>query len=526
MFETTKPWFGFGSDDVWTLFHSYAFDFSVWEIWGALLHGGRLVVVPRAVSRSPAAMLDLITAEGVTVLNQTPSAFYYLMDADGEQPRQDLPLRHVIFGGEALNLARLNDWYDRRPCDAPQLANMYGITETTVHVTYQRLDAALAHAATGSLIGRGIPDLGVYVLDGELQPSPIGVVGELYVAGAGLARGYLDRPGLTAERFVACPFGGTGERMYCTGDLARWGADGVLEYLGRADDQVKIRGYRIEPAEVAGILAQHDEVAQCAVVARDDATLGKRLVAYVVPRVDANGKDEGREAEQVGEWQSIYDTLYQGDVFGDTVFGENFTGWHSSYDGEPIPLDQMREWQQSAVDRIVALKPKRVLEIGVGSGLLLAQIAPHCTAYWGTDFSAGAIDALTAQLEYRDEFSHVELRHQVAHDFVDLPTGFFDLIVLNSVVQYFPSAAYLREVIGQGVHLLTEDGAIFIGDVRNLRLLRHFATGVQLRQAEPSTTVSLARRRIEQAILMEKELLLAPDFFRAPGNRNRWPRRC
>ena len=155
MFETTKPWFGFGSDDVWTLFHSDAFDFSVWEIWGALLHGGRLVVVPRAVSRSPAAMLDLITAEGVTVLNQTPSAFYYLMDADGEQPRQDLPLRHVIFGGEALNLARLNDWYGTGwPCDAPQLVNMYGITETTVHVTYQRLDAALAHAATGSLIGR------------------------------------------------------------------------------------------------------------------------------------------------------------------------------------------------------------------------------------------------------------------------------------------------------------------------------------------------------------------------------------
>ena len=396
-------------------------------------------------------------------------------------------------------------------CPGIAITNGYGPTETTTFAAFYPAPQDGGDVALP--IGRPLDNVETYVLDFGLVPVPPGVVGELYIAGLGLARGYVGRRGLTAERFVACPFGNAGRRMYRTGDLARWRVEGVLEYLGRADRQVKIRGFRIEPGEVEAVLSQHEGVANCAVVAHEDQAGGKRLVAYVVPNAETDGKDEGREAEQVGEWQSIYDTLYQGDAFGDTGFGENFAGWNSSYDGEPIPLEQMQEWQQAAVERITALNPRRVLEIGVGSGLLLTKIAPRCTAYWGTDFSAGAIETLTAQLEDRDGFGHVELRHQMAHEFADLPVGFFDLIVLNSVVQYFPSASYLRDVIGHCVDLLSEDGAIFIGDVRNFRLLRHFATGVQLRQAMPPATVSLVRRRIEQAILMEKELLLAPDFF-------------
>ncbi|MEV5576183.1 amino acid adenylation domain-containing protein [Spirillospora sp. NPDC052269] len=275
----TEEWFSFGPDDVWTLFHSYAFDFSVWELWGPLLNGGRLVVVPFLTSRSPDEFLKLLAAEKVTVLNQTPSAFYQLMAADKENPGTDLALRYVIFGGEALELGRLDDWYGRHAEDAPTLVNMYGITETTVHVSYIALDRAHAASAPGSLIGVGIPDLRVYVLDERLQPVPAGVVGELYVAGAGLARGYLNRPGLTAERFVADPFGGEpGGRMYRTGDLGRRLRDGSLEYLGRGDQQVQLRGFRIELGEVESALVRHETVADTAVVLRDE-----KLIAYAVP---------------------------------------------------------------------------------------------------------------------------------------------------------------------------------------------------------------------------------------------------
>ncbi|CAF1726029.1 Dimodular nonribosomal peptide synthase [Bacillus subtilis] len=285
LFAATEHWFCFSSDDIWTMFHSYAFDFSVWEIWGPLLHGGRLVIVPHHVSRSPEAFLRLLVKEGVTVLNQTPSAFYQFMQAEREQPDlgQALSLRYVIFGGEALELSRLEDWYNRHPENRPQLINMYGITETTVHVSYIELDRSMAALRANSLIGCGIPDLGVYVLDERLQPVPPGVAGELYVSGAGLARGYLGRPGLTSERFIADPFGPPGTRMYRTGDVARLRADGSLDYVGRADHQVKIRGFRIELGEIEAALVQHPQLEDAAVIVREDQPGDKRLAAYVIP---------------------------------------------------------------------------------------------------------------------------------------------------------------------------------------------------------------------------------------------------
>ncbi|MCY8532791.1 amino acid adenylation domain-containing protein [Bacillus vallismortis] len=285
LFAATDHWFHFSSDDIWTMFHSYAFDFSVWEIWGPLLHGGRLVIVPHHVSRSPESFLRLLVKEGVTVLNQTPSAFYQMMQAEREQPDlgQALSLRYVIFGGEALELSRLEDWYNRHPENRPQLVNMYGITETTVHVSYIELDREIAALRANSLIGCGIPDLGVYVLDERLQPVPPGVAGEMYVSGAGLARGYLGRSGLTAERFIADPFGPPGTRMYRTGDVARLRADGSLDYVGRADHQVKIRGFRIELGEIEAALVQHSQLEDAAVIVREDQPGDKRLAAYVIP---------------------------------------------------------------------------------------------------------------------------------------------------------------------------------------------------------------------------------------------------
>ena len=292
LFESTDHWFGFSDSDVWTMFHSCAFDFSVWELWGALVHGGRLVVVPKAVSRSPAAFHNLLSRERVTVLNQTPSAFYHLMAVDGA-PGSDrtLSLRYVIFGGEALNLAALRPWVARHGDDSPRLINMYGITETTVHVTYRPLTREDIYGRAGSAIGGAIPDLRIYILDKRQRPMPAGLVGEICVAGAGVARGYLNRPELTAERFIVDPFTmEPGARLYRSGDLGRILADGDIEYLGRIDDQVKIRGFRVELGEINTVLAAYPAVAHATVVADirsspsgDSGPSEARLVAYVVP---------------------------------------------------------------------------------------------------------------------------------------------------------------------------------------------------------------------------------------------------
>ncbi|WP_083667213.1 non-ribosomal peptide synthetase, partial [Mycobacterium sp. SP-6446] len=271
---------------VWTQCHSHAFDFSVWEIWGALLHGGRLVVVPESVTRSPEDLHALLVAERVTVLSQTPSAFYALQAVDGLAPgRGDrLELEAVVFGGEALDPPRLGSWLHHRP-GSPRLINMYGITETTVHASVREI-VGTDLDSYASPIGLPLADLGFFVLDGSLRPVPAGVVGELFVAGAGLAYGYVGRSGLTASRFVACPYGAPGARMYRTGDLVRWGADGQLLYVGRADEQVKVRGYRIELGEIQTALTELDGVQQAVVIAREDRPGDNRLVGYVTGIAD------------------------------------------------------------------------------------------------------------------------------------------------------------------------------------------------------------------------------------------------
>ncbi|MFI6644564.1 amino acid adenylation domain-containing protein [Streptomyces sp. NPDC050504] len=302
LLSATEPWFGFGPEDVWTLFHSYAFDFSVWETWGALAHGGRLVVVPHATTRAPEEFHELLRREKVTVLNQTPSAFRSLEAVDAARGG-GLSLRVVVFGGEALDLPSVGRWFARHGSDAPRLVNMYGITETTVHVTYRPLTPADV-ARGGSPIGVPIPDLRVYVLDHWGMPAPAGVPGELYVGGDGVALGYVDRPALTAERFVPDPFSGVpGARLYRTGDVGRFDASGGLEYLGRNDDQVKVRGFRIETGEVEAALARHPAVRAAAVTVRTDGG-APRLVGYAVTGGQADGEQVTASAlrEHLAAW--------------------------------------------------------------------------------------------------------------------------------------------------------------------------------------------------------------------------------
>ncbi|MFE2729339.1 amino acid adenylation domain-containing protein, partial [Kitasatospora sp. NPDC059327] len=282
--STAQEHYAFDDSDTWTLFHSYAFDFSVWEIWGPLLYGGRLVVVPDQAARSPEELLDLLVEERVTVLNQTPTAFRSLVAAvrDGDPRMARLVLRAVIFGGEKLDMSDLRLWVDGLGLERPVLVNMYGITETTVHNTYHRLTDADFFPGAGSRIGGPLADLTVRLLDANGEPVPVGVPGEIHVSGPGLARGYLNRPGLTARRFIPDPFGVPGERMYRSGDLARLLVDGTLEVLGRIDEQVKIRGYRIELGEIQAALAVLDGIREAVVVVREDVPGEKRLTAYCV----------------------------------------------------------------------------------------------------------------------------------------------------------------------------------------------------------------------------------------------------
>ncbi|NEQ41320.1 MAG: amino acid adenylation domain-containing protein, partial [Okeania sp. SIO3I5] len=296
LFAATQSWYNFNENDVWTNFHSIAFDFSVWEIWGALIYGGRLVVVPYWISRDTEAFYKLLSTEKVTVLNQTPSAFGQLIAVEKTEDIQlkglKLNLRYVIFGGEALEIQSLKPWFDKHGEESPQLVNMYGITETTVHVTYRPLTINDLNSS-GSAIGRPIPDLQIYILDENIQPVPIGVTGQMYVGGDGLARGYLNRTELTEERFISNPFGNG--RLYKTGDLARYLANGEVEYLGRIDNQVKIRGFRIEIGEIETVINSHPQVQQAVVLVKENIPGNKQLVAYLVTSEQSLTNDRLRE---------------------------------------------------------------------------------------------------------------------------------------------------------------------------------------------------------------------------------------
>ena len=478
---------------VWTQWHSYSFDISGWEIFGALLHGGRLVVVPESVAGSPEDFHALLVAEHVSVLSQTPTAL-------GVLSPEGLESVALLVGGEPCPAELVDRWAPGRV-----MINEYGPTETTMWVA---ISAPLTAGSGAPPIGSPVSGTALFVLDRWLRPVPAGVVGELYVAGAGVGCGYVRRSGLTASRFVASPFGAPGARMYRTGDLVCWRPDGQLHYAGRADDQVKIRGYRIELGEIENTLLACPRVAQAAAAVYHSDT-GSQLVAYITLEHAASAD---HDAEIVDQWQHVYDELYGGEV-GESGFGMDFRGWNSSYTGEPIPLEEMAEWRSATADRIMALQPRRVLEIGVGSGLLLAHVAPVCVEYWGTDFSAPTIQTLQAAVAAQPWGDRVQLRVQPADVADGLPQGRFDVVVLNSVIQYFPSAGYLTDVLAVAMRLLAPGGVLFIGDVRNHTLQGAFQTAVALARTTADIDAAEIRQRVHRAMRGEPELLLAPEFF-------------
>jgi pristinamycin I synthase-3/4 len=389
-----------------------------------------------------------------------------------------------------------------------RVLDLYGPSETTTYSTYARREAG-----GPQVIGRPIANTRAYVLDSSLRPVPVGVTGELYLGGAGVARGYVGRARATAERFVADPWGVAGARMYRTGDLVRWRPDGTLELHGRIDHQVKVRGFRIELGEIEAALRSHPQVQESVVILRDDHD-DKRLVGYVTRAEILAERDEARE-KQIEQWEQVWDQVYDpGERQSPETFGPfNLVGWMDSYTGRPIAPEEMRIWVEETVARLKELKAERVLEIGCGTGLLLTRVAPGCTSYTGVDFSRTVLEQLGAYVSKQPELRHVELKHGFAHDLSFIADKSVDLVILNSVVQYFPDVQYLINTLNEALRVTSSGGHIFFGDLRSLPLAEAYHASVQVAKAGSEITVSEVRRRVMQAMHDEEELLIDARFF-------------
>jgi amino acid adenylation domain-containing protein len=489
-----------------------AFDASVWEMWPYLSAGASLYVPSDEVRESPLLLLQWLAEKAITIcFMPTPLAEIILE----ETLPANLALKTLLTGADKLHL------WPRKGLPF-RLANNYGPTENTVVTTFTFIESEDKRDALPP-IGNAIANVQAYVLDKNLRPVPVGVAGELYVGGANLARGYLNQPGLTAEKFIPNPFStDAGARLYRTGDLVRYLHDGQLEFLGREDEQVKVRGYRIELGEIEAVLGQHQLVREAVVVARTDAMGLGQLAAYIVPKIGVHLSVEQTtelQSQQVSQWELLYDDTYR-QSNGDADPSFNIIGWNSSYTNSPLPAEEMREWRNQTVERILALKPQRALEIGCGTGLLLSQVATHCETYYATDFSQSSLDYVQNHLTVMGSpLAHVRLLKRRADEFAGLETERFDLVILNSVVQYFPSLDYLLRVLEGALHVLKPTGCIFLGDLRNFKLLEAFHASVQLYQSPASLDTEALRERIRKGAALEDELLIDPALFGALKNR-------
>ena len=485
----------------------FSFDVSVWEFFLPLTTGARLVLAVPGGHRDPGYLSEVIVTDRVTVLHFVPSMLRaFLAEPAAARCRG---IRELICSGEALSHALVQQCHDVLPA---RLTNLYGPTEAAVDVTCWTCDPDYRGAVVP--IGRPIANTTTYILDANGGPVPVGVSGELYLGGVQVGLGYHNRPDLTAEKFIRDPFGGgPGARLYRTGDLARYLEDGNIEFLGRIDHQVKLRGFRIELGEIEASLVSHPIVQEAVVHPHTDDAGDTTLVAYLVPRTTIAATDPG--IETVEKWQAVFDSAYgdgstAADGSDDAEF--NIKGWVSSYDLAPLPASEMREWVDLTCDRIRALRPHRVLEIGCGTGLLLFRIAPETERYVGVDVARTGLDAIRGTEAYH-RLPQVDLRQGAAHDLDQFRLEQFDTIIINSVAQYFPSADYLVGVLRRAIDLLAPNGALFLGDIRSLPLLETFHSSVAGFQNGPDATVDSVRDRLRQRLWEEAELVIDPALF-------------
>jgi amino acid adenylation domain-containing protein len=498
-------------------FAPISFDVSFQEMFSTWCSGGTLVLISEEVRRDAVALLDFITQESINRLFLPFVALQQLAEVADTHETVATNLCEVVTAGEQLQITRqIVNWFAKlKNCT---LHNHYGPSETHVVTAFTLTGTPESWPALPP-IGCPITNTQIYLLDAQMQPVAAGTPGELYIAGIALARGYVNRPDLTAERFIPNPLNiYPSDRLYKTGDLARYLPDGNIEYLGRIDHQVKIRGYRIELGEIEAALWQHPAVREAAVVAREDVPGDKRLVAYLVQNPQYEGSPEQIaqwQAEQIEQWQIVYDETYSHSATDqDPTF--NIAGWNSSYTGLPIPEAEMREWVDRTVERILSLQPKRVLDIGCGTGLLLFPIAPHCSHYLGTDFSQEVVDYLQQQLQKMDlQLPQVTLERRTADDFEGIEPEAFDAVILNSLTQLFPSIDYLLKVLESALTRVSPGGFIFVGDVSSLPLLEAYHASVQLYQAPDTLSRGQLAQRVRQNLAQEEKLVIDPTFFTA-----------
>ncbi|MFF8393054.1 amino acid adenylation domain-containing protein [Streptomyces sp. NPDC016172] len=480
------------------------FDVSGWEWLWPLAVGARIVVGGDDGRRDPVVLSRLIREHSVTTCHFVPSMLSAFLDG----PAADCAdvLRRVICSGEELPPTLARRFTSALP--GTELHNLYGPTEAAIDVTAWQVPAHLEPEHEARLpIGRPISGARLYVLDERGELVPPGAAGELFIGGLPVARGYRGRPGLTADRFVPDPFT-PGARLYRTGDRARWSSGGELEYLGRTDLQLKIRGQRIEPGEIEAVLGAHPAVERAVVLPFRDAEGALQLAAYAGLKPDEAVAEPEENGDHVDRWRAVFDDTYQASNL--TADEIELAGWNDSATGESIPEEEMRTWVEETVQRITALKPSRVLEIGCGTGQFLLRIAPHCARYVGTDISPEALTRLAASV---DADPNVELSQRDADDFAGFAPGEFDTIILNSVVQYFPDVEYLLRVLRGALALLAPGGHLFVGDVRDIRLLEAFHVSVQARRLPDHTPVGVLRGLVDQRTAHEEELLVHPALF-------------
>ena len=495
-------------------FASLSFDVSFQEIFSTWCSGGTLVLISEELRRDAVGLFHFIAEKKIERLFLPFVALQLLAEVADSQQAVTSNLREVITAGEQLKITtQIANWFTKlKNCT---LHNHYGPSESHV-VTAFTLTGSPSDWPALPPIGRPIANTQIYILDDQLQPVPIGVPGELYIGGIPLARGYFNRPDLTDERFIPNPFSDKpGERLYKTDDIAFYLPNGNIEYQGRIDNQVKVRGYRIELGEIEATLWQHSAVREAVVVAREDVPGDKRLVAYVVQNSQEGSWQEqvaDLQAEQVSQWQTVYEETYSKTSAADPTF--NISGWNSSYTGKPIPAEEMRQWLGHTTHLLLSLQPRRVLDIGCGTGMLLFRIAPHCTQYFATDFSQAVVDYLQQQLhKVEPPLPQVALDCRTADDFRLIEAQSFDGVVLNGVLQLFPSIDYLLRVLEGAVNVVSDGGFIFIGDVVSLPLLAAYHTSIELNRASNSVSRSQLKERIQQRTEQEKKLVIDPAFF-------------
>jgi len=531
--------YGVGATDQTLVISSLSFDMCVYEVLGTLAAGGAMIMPLPAQLHDATHWAELVVRHGVTVWNSAPQLLDMLVSYT--EPRPTLPpasIRVTILGGDWVPVTLP----DRLKALAKSVSVIVlgGATEASIHsivFPVKKTDPAWKSIPYGKPQNNQL----AYILDANLQPVPIGVPGELHLGGIGLARGYFDRPDLTAEKFLPNPAEGfpiadygmrnaesaipnphseIGSRIYKTGDLARWKADGNIELIGRMDHQVKIRGHRIELGEIVSVLKEQPVVGEAVVIAREDEPGNKRLVAYVVPAIDqhdaTNTNGATHHAEQIAQWQAIYDDTYGQDSALKLESTMNFVGWISSFTGLPFAEAELRETLEGSVERILALRPKQALEIGCGTGLVLFRVAPHCARYDATDLSPVAVQSLAQQFQKLGEkWQHVNVRQQLADDFTGIEKKAYDTVIINSVTQHFPSIDYLKKVIEGASNVVKSGGAIFIGDIRCLPHLEWFHAAIELFKASPSLTPQQLQQRVQRRVRQEKELFIDPAIFPA-----------